>query len=360
MQQTAYLILESGEIFTGQRFGAEGETDGEVVFNTAMTGYLETLSDPSYYGQIVVQTFPLIGNYGVIPADMESEKLHLRGYVVRHWCEAPSNFRSEGDLDAFLKKHGIVGLCGIDTRRLTKLVREQGVMNGCITSDPTVTPELLERLHAMRPTDGAVAAVSTGTRCELGPKDARWHVAVWDFGVKQGIERELIARGCRVSVFPHDAAAQDILQACPDGVVLSNGPGDPAEDAGLIERVREVMDRKLPTMGICLGHQLMALAQGARTEKLRYGHRGANQPVLELDTGHIYITSQNHGYAVVADTLPAHARESFSNANDHTCEGVAYLDRPAFSVQFHPEACAGPRDTATLFDRFIALLKEEK
>lgn len=357
MEQTAYLILENGKVFKGKRFGAAGDMIGEIVFTTAMTGYLETLTDPSYFGQVVIQTFPLIGNYGVIPSDFESKAPALRAYIVRDWCQEPSNFRSEGNLDTFLKNSGIVGLYDIDTRALTEIVREYGVMNAKITSDPHLTDAVMAEIKAYR-VENAVASVSTKTESVFLPeKEAQHHVVLWDFGAKKNIERELVKRGCKVTVVPGTATAEDILALKPDGVMLSNGPGDPAENVEIIEQLRRLMEHKLPTFGICLGHQLLALSQGAKTEKLKYGHRGANQPAVQTATGRVYITSQNHGYAVIGDTLPEHARMSFINANDGTCEGVTYTDMPAFSVQFHPEACAGPLDTGFLFDAFIDSMK---
>ncbi|MCI9413750.1 MAG: carbamoyl phosphate synthase small subunit [Clostridiales bacterium] len=360
MESQACLILENGRVFEGKSFGAAGEVTGEVVFTTAMTGYLETLTDPSYYGQIVVQTFPLIGNYGVIPADFESRAPHMRAYIVRDWCQEPSNFRCEGDLDAFLKSRGIPGLYGIDTRALTRVVREHGVMNGRIACRPDVTRDTLEEIRRYRVT-GAVAAVSAGQDSNAcwGDGDGP-HVVLWDFGAKGNIGRELVRRGCRVTAVPYRTTAEEIEALKPDGLMLSNGPGDPAENPGIIAELKKLGERRLPTFGICLGHQLLALSQGARTIKMKYGNRGANQPAREIKTGRVYITSQNHGYAVDADTLPDTARESWVNANDGTCEGVVYLDRPAFSVQFHPEAAAGPQDTAFLFDRFVEYMNRNR
>lgn len=352
-----YLLLETGEVFAGRRFGAAGEVVAELVFTTAMTGYLETLTDPSYYGQMVVQTFPLIGNYGVIPQDFESKKAHPRAYIVREWCQHPSNFRSEGGLDAFLKAQNIAGLCDVDTREITKHVRERGVMNAMLSDTPELTPEKLARMKRYRVQD-AVAAV--GGEYAVPPEfaQAKRRVVLWDFGAKQNICRELTKRGCSVAVLPPTATAQEILALKPDGIMLSNGPGDPAENAEIIAQLSTLCTAGIPTFGICLGHQLLALAQGARTEKLKYGHRGANQPARDTETGRVYITSQNHGYAVIADSLPPHARLRFVNANDQTCEGVDYLNFPAFSVQFHPEAAAGPLDTSFLFDRFIEMISK--
>ncbi len=345
----AYLILEDGTVFEGQSFGAKGEAAGEIVFTTGMTGYLETLTDQSYYGQIILQTFPLIGNCGVIPADFESSSVGAKAYIVKHPCQAPSNFRSEGKIDALLKESNVVGLCGIDTRALAKIIREKGVMNGKITSSqPTESDRAEAAAYSIH---GAVAAVSchTVTKCagenSCGKKRSR--VALMDFGAKRGITEALLERDCEVWTFPHDTPAIEILDTNPNGIVLSNGPGDPAEASNAIihETVYKLIKSGIPIFGICLGHQLMALAYGYRTKKLKFGHRGANQPVKELMTGKVYITSQNHGYTVIADDA------SFVNVNDGTCEGLDYGG--SFSVQFHPEACGGPLDTRFLFDRFI-------
>lgn len=359
MQKKAYLILQNGRTFCGDVFGSVGEVTGELVFTTAMTGYLETLTDPSYYGQIVIQTFPLIGNYGDIPQDYESAKIHMKAYIVRQWCQEPSNFRCEGTLDAFLKAQGVVGLSGIDTRQLTRIVRECGVMNARISESPELTAEERAALESFS-VQNAVRSVSRRQAEKRACDKPEFRVALWDFGAKENIARELVKRGCELTIMPADASAEEILALAPDGVMLSNGPGDPAENAGIIDELKKLCAHKLPMFGICLGHQLLALSQGAQTTKLKYGHRGANQPAQEVATGRVYITSQNHGYAVKAETLPDTARMSFRNANDGTCEGVDYLNMPVFSVQFHPEACAGPRDTAFLFDRFISLMKEEK
>jgi len=349
---TAYLVLENGTVMKGEYFGAQGEITGEVVFATGMTGYLETLTDQSYYGQIVLQTFPLIGNYGVIPPDFESANVGARAYIVKHPCKNPSNFRSEGTLDAFLKERGITGLYGIDTRALTRIIRENGVMNGKITAAPPTPADIAEtKAYSIK---NAVAAVSsrTVTKTVRDSQVVKKRVALMDFGAKRGIANALSARGCEVWSFPHDTSAQEIMKIKPDGIMLSNGPGDPAESAnnGIIETLRILQKSGVTIFGICLGHQLLALANGYSTRKLKFGHRGANQPVKELESGRVYITSQNHGYAVVADN------GSFVNVNDGTCEGMDY--GTCFSVQFHPEACSGPLDTAFLFDRFIERMKK--
>lgn len=361
MADTAYLILENGKVFKGKYFGARAEVIGEIVFTTGMTGYLETLTDKSYLGQIIVQTFPLIGNYGVIPSDFESPSVRASAYIVKSWCQEPSNFRSEGNLDTFLKAQNIVGLYDIDTRALTKIIRENGVMNGRITaSDPAVAN--LEEIKAYR-IKNAVMSVSTKTMEYYPCADRKYKVALLDFGLKENTKRELMKKGSDVWVFPGDSKAGEIMQVRPDGIMLSNGPGDPADtdNEEIIENLKELMSLGIPIFGICLGHQLLALANGFKTEKLKYGHRGANQPVKDLSTGRVYITSQNHGYAVVSDSVDkAKAREFFVNVNDRTCEGVEYIGAPFFSVQFHPEACGGPLDTAFLFERFIKNMEEYK
>ena len=359
MSKKAYLILETGAVFEGEAFGAEKETTGELVFTTAMTGYLETLTDPSYYGQVVLQTFPLIGNYGVIPADFESDTPALRGYIVREWCQVPSNFRSEGNLDTFLKEKGVPGICGVDTRALTRIVREYGVLNCQIRYTPDITAEELEALKNYRVTN-AVESTTISENEVFDAEQEDFNVVVMDFGAKHNIGRELNKRNCKITVVPAHTTAEEILSLNPDGIMLSNGPGDPKENTAVIEELKKLTASGVPIFGICLGHQLLALAQGGETEKLHYGHRGANQPVKELVSGRVFITSQNHGYAVVSDSLPEGAEVSFVNGNDGTCEGVTYTNMPAFSVQFHPEACGGPQETSFLFDKFIDMMKEYK
>lgn len=357
MGRKAYLVLENGKVFEGEYFASEGEVTAEVVFTTGMTGYLETLTDRSYYGQIAVQTFPLIGNYGVISSDFESDVIGPRAYIVKDWCQAPSNFRSEGRLDTFLKERGIIGIKGIDTRTLTKTIREKGVMNGTITDDPGKAD--FEKMKAYRITD-AISSMSTREILHVGSDDTKYTIALMDYGRKRNIERELTRRNAKVIVCPHDTTAEQIRALGVDGIMLSNGPGDPSENKQVIENLKEIMNLQIPMFGICLGHQLLALANGFRTEKMKYGHRGANQPVKNIYTGRVYISSQNHGYAVVADSIDkARAKEYFVNVNDGTNEGVDYMSAPAFSVQFHPEACGGPTDTNLLFDRFFGLMEEK-
>ena len=347
----AFLTLSNGTVFEGQRIGAHVDCVGEVVFTTGMEGYLETLTDPSYYGQIVTQCFPLIGNYGLIPADFEG-KPRLFGYIVRELCDTPSNFRSEGRLNDYLADHGIPGLCGVDTRELVRTVREEGVMNAVISDS---VPADLSAIRAYR-VEGAVAAVTRKER-RVYPAEGekRFRVALMDYGAKRGILRSLQSRGCEVTVWPAGTSAEDVLAEDPNGIMLSNGPGDPKEAGACVTEIRKMLGRK-PVFGICLGHQLTALALGGDTVKLKYGHRGGNQPVKDLKTGRCWITSQNHGYAVVADSLRDVGRETFVNLNDRSCEGMAYPELNCFTVQFHPEASAGPKDTGFLFDRFIGMM----
>ncbi len=349
--EKGYLVLQDGQVFEGVRFGAGGGTVGELVFTTGMCGYIETLTDPSYAGQIVMQTYPLIGNYGIIREDFEGG-CHVKGYVVREWCAAPSNFRAGGDLDAFLKEQGVPGLWGVDTRQLTRIIREHGVMNAAICDRVPAGPEEIKRYAVT----GVVEAV-TCREAAVHPAEGaeRFRVSLLDYGAKRNIVRELQKRGCTVTVLPASAAAEDVLALKPDGVMLSNGPGDPAENTFQILQIQKLLGRA-PMFGICLGHQLTALAAGGATYKLKYGHRGVNQPVRDLNGLRTYITSQNHGYAVDSDTVKV-GKISFANANDGTCEGIDYPDLKAFTVQFHPEACTGPKDTAFLFDRFVDLMK---
>ena len=363
--KTAYLILSDGTVFKGKSFGAEGEVIGEVVFTTAMTGYQETLTDPSYCGQIVTQTFHLIGNYGVNSEDKESSGSVVSGYIVREYCKVPSNFRCEEDIDAYLKNHGIIGLYDIDTRRLTRIIRETGVMNGMITThepDEQFRAEALEKIRSFRIEQPVPKVTVTAPSNYTEPDNAKkYKVALIDYGYKYNIRRELEKRGCDVTVFPSSTTADEITAFAPDGIMLSNGPGDPTDNKASIATLADLISKQIPTFGICLGHQLLALANGASTVKLKYGHRGGNQPVTDLDMDRTFITSQNHGYAVVNDSISASVgRVSHINANDKTCEGVRYTNAPAFTVQFHPEACGGPQDTAYLFDEFIQLMEEHK
>jgi len=337
---TAYLILENGTTFQGEFFGKQGqEVTGEIVFSTGMTGYLETITDPSYHGQIILQTFPLIGNYGVISADLESDSISPKAYIVKYLCQEPSNFRSDGDLDTFFMSKGIVGIKGIDTRALTKIIRENGTMNGKITAHPP-TPADQDDARNYK-IENAIAAVSSKKPGVIG--EGKYRIALMDFGMKKSTVDALISRNCQVFTFPHTAEADEILAVNPDGILLTGGPGDPADPANthIIETLRKL--KHIPMFGICLGHLLLALANGYQTQKMKVGHRGANQPVKDCSTGKLYITGQNHGYTVVADN------PSFVNVNDGTCEGLDYGS--SFSVQFNPGE--GPKDTEFLFDCFI-------
>lgn len=348
-----YLTLQNGKQFVGKRFGAEGEVTGELVFTTGMTGYIETLTDPSYYGQIVTQTFPLIGNYGVTP-DAESKRPWVSAYVVREKCDSPSNFRCEQTLDDYLSANGIVGIYGIDTRELTKIVREAGVMNAAITEKPLKSFDGVNG-YVIR---DAVKSVTCSEVEYYGNKKGL-RVAVWDFGAKENIIRGLVDKGCYCIRVPAFYTAEQILELNPQGLMLTNGPGDPAENKAVIRNLRKLAG-KLPIFGICLGHQLFALAMGGKTAKMKYGHRGTNQPVKNIATGRVYITSQNHGYEVLSSSLNGKGMLSFINVNDNTCEGFNYPNLNAFTVQFHPEACGGPHDASYLFDKFIRNVKEGK
>ena len=356
----AYLLLANGMVFAGQSVGAEGVTVGEVVFATGMVGFQETLTDPSYYGQIITQTYPLIGNYGMNKDDMESDKIWAKGYIVREACKTPSNWRCEETLDSFLKKNNTIGIEGIDTRHLTRIIRESGVMNGAIltTFDPAdpankaETDKLLEEIRAYAVTD-AVKSV-TCAEPEVYNEKGETHIVLMHYGCKRNIIRCLVKRGCKVTVMPAFATAEEVAALDPDGIMLSNGPGDPTDNVDQIAQIAKLFGR-IPMFGICLGHQLMALAQGGSTVKLKYGHRGVNQPARDVCGTRTFLTSQNHGYAVVPESVKTGVIR-YVNANDGTCEGVDYPDLQAFSVQFHPEACSGPHDTAFLFDRFCDLM----
>lgn len=345
-----YLVLADGSVYEGEGFGADADSIGELVFTTGMCGYIETLTDPSYYGQIVMQTFPQIGNYGMITSDCEG-KPALFGYVVKYVCDAPSNFRCDGTLDDFLKQHGIPGICGVDTRAITRKIRKNGTVNAAICSS---VPENLDKIRAYRVKD-AVAAVSR-TDVETLPADGKekHRVALIDYGAKHNISKCLRKYGCTVTEFPYDVKAETILDGGFDGVMLSNGPGDPADNVGAIAEIKKMLG-KIPMFGICLGHQLLAIAAGGKTVKMPYGHRGVNQPVKDANGVRTYITSQNHGYAATGD-IPC-AKEIFFNPNDGTNEGYEYPGLKAFSVQFHPEAASGTHDAEFLFERFVKMME---
>ena len=350
----AFLILEDGTVFAGESIGSTREVISEIVFNTSMTGYLEVLTDPSYAGQAVVMTYPLIGNYGITP-DMESERPWVDGYNVRELSRIPSNFRCEGTIEDFLKEHDIPGICGIDTRALTKILRDKGTMNGMITTNEDYDlDEILPRLAAY--TTGDVVSKVTCAAPKVLPGDGK-RVALLDLGAKKNIAKSLNDRGCEVTIYPADTPAETILAGNPDGIMLSNGPGDPKECTEVIKEIKKLYDSDVPIFAICLGHQLMALATGADTHKMKYGHRGGNHPVKDLSTGRVYISSQNHGYVVDVDKLdPSIATPAFVNVNDGTNEGLKYTGKNIFTVQFHPEACPGPQDSGYLFDRFIEMM----
>ena len=355
----AFLILEDGHVFTGTSIGSEREVISEIVVNTSMTGYLEVLTDPSYAGQAVVMTYPLIGNYGICYEDMESGRPWPDGYIVRELSRLPSNFRSTDTIQNFQKKYDIPGIAGIDTRALTKILRESGTMNGMITTkEYDNLDEVLPRLKAYR--TGKVVEKVTCREKSVMKRDG-YKVALLDFGAKRNIARSLYERGCEVTIYPADTKAEEIIASNPDGIMLSNGPGDPKDCGPIIDEVRKLYESDIPIFSICLGHQLMALATGADTYKLKYGHRGGNHPVKDLETGRVYISSQNHGYAVDVNSLnPAVATAAFENVNDKTNEGLKYTGKNIFTVQFHPEACPGPQDSGYLFDRFIRMMEVKK
>lgn len=354
----AFLILSDGTVFEGQSIGSRRSCISEIVFNTSMTGYLEVLTDPSYAGQAVVMTYPLIGNYGITP-DMESLRPWVDGYIVREISRTYSNFRAEGSISDFLAKHDIPGICGIDTRALTKILRDKGTMNGMITTDVNFDlDDILPKLAEYK-TGDVVSKVTCNKESVLPGKGKK--VALMDFGAKNNIAKSLNDRGCEVTIYPAHTKAETILAANPDGIMLSNGPGDPKDCGPIIDEVKKLYDSDTPIFAICLGHQLMALATGCDTHKLKYGHRGGNHPVKDLATGRVYISSQNHGYVVDTDKLdPNIAEPAFVNVNDGTNEGLKYKNKNIFTVQFHPEACPGPQDSGYLFDRFIEMMGGNK
>ena len=357
-QMKAFLILEDGTVFTGTSIGSTRDMISEIVFNTSMTGYLEVLTDPSYAGQAVVMTYPLIGNYG-ITTDMESLKAWPDGYIVRELSRMPSNFRCEGTIQDFLKKYDIPGIAGVDTRALTKILREKGTMNGMITTNENYDlEEVISKLKNYK-VEGVVSKVTCEEKYVLEGTGKK--VALLDLGAKKNIAKSLNDRGCEVTVYPADTTAEEIIASNPDGIMLSNGPGDPAECTSIIKEIKKLYETDIPIFAICLGHQLMALATGGTTYKLKYGHRGGNHPVKDLQTGRVYISSQNHGYVVDEDKIdPNVAVPAFKNVNDGTNEGLAYVGKNIFTVQFHPEACPGPQDSGYLFDCFLEMMGGEK
>lgn len=360
----AFLILEDGTIFEGESIGSSREIVSEIVFNTSMTGYLEVLTDPSYAGQAVTMTYPLIGNYGICRRDMESGRAWPDGFIVRELSRMPSNFRSEETVQHFLEDFDIAGISGIDTRALTKILREKGTMNGMITTNEQYDlEEILPKLREYRVTD-VVKKVSCIEKTIYVPGDLESReepvvkkVALIDVGTKKNIIRCLLNRGCQVTVYPCDFDAAEVIASKPDGIMITNGPGDPSECVDIIRQVETLAGSGIPVFAICLGHQLMALAHGAKTYKMKYGHRGANHPVKDLVTGKVYISSQNHGYVVDADSIDESvAKPWFVNVNDGTVEGLEYIGKPVKTVQFHPEANAGPRDSELLFDEFMKMI----
>lgn len=355
----AFLILEDGTVFKGTSIGSKKEIISEIVFNTSMTGYLEVLTDPSYAGQAVVMTYPLIGNYGICHEDMESLKPWPDGYIVRELSRVPSNFRSDDTIQNFLETHDIPGIQGIDTRALTKILREKGTMNGMITTNADYDIEVVkEKLKKYTPT-GVVEKVTCKEKKVL--QGNGYNVALMDFGAKNNIAKSLNQLGCNVTVYPASTSAEEIIASNPDGIMLSNGPGDPKECVSIISEIKKLYDTEIPIFAICLGHQLMALATGADTHKMKYGHRGANHPVKDLLSGHVYISSQNHGYVVDSSTInPDIAEVGFINVNDKTVEGLRYKNKNIFTVQFHPEACPGPQDSGLLFGEFINMMGGKK
>lgn len=417
MDTKAYIVLANGQVFEGKSFGATGCVTGEVVFTTSMTGYLETLTDPSYHRQIVLQTFPLIGNYGVIPQDFESGKIHPAGYIVREWCATPSNFRCQGTIDQLLKSQGIVGVYDVDTRALTKIIRQQGSMNARLISfsgdkekDVQAAEELASVQYSLTKNSGFVAhasnirlfeelanhkltkaSLSVSKSAEQVAKSATqafqealsykavpltsegklattleqasWRgtgkkITLWDFGSRATLKKELLKRGFEVQVLAADSSCDDIMDSCPDGIVISNGPGNPEENTAAISEISNLIETGVPIFAIGLGHLLLALATGAKTKKLLYGHRGSSQPVKELSTGKVYITSQNTGYVV--ESLPENAELSFKNCHDGSYEGIVYKDFPGISVQFQPESAHAPLESRTIFDSFFDLIDAVK
>lgn len=358
----AFLILEDGNIFTGESIGTPKEVISEIVFNTGMTGYLEVLTDPSYAGQSVVMTYPLIGNYGICYEDMESVTPWPDAFIVRELSRMPSNFRNQESIQSFLERHGIPGIQGIDTRALVKLLRNKGTMNGMITTNQNFKlSEVLKRIRQYKVEK--VVAKTTRKEITVIPAigETKFKVALMDYGLKNNIPRSLAKRGCEVTIYPAFTKAKEVLLSNPDGIMLSNGPGDPKECTDIIQEVKKLYDSDVPIFAICLGHQLLALANGCDTEKMTYGHRGANHPVKDLRTGRVYISTQNHGYMVKKETIPSGiAKVSFINVNDNTVEGLHYIGKPVSSVQFHPEACAGPYDSEFLFDEFIKSMEVQR
>lgn len=360
MQAQARLLLEDGTLFSGKAFGADAEMTGEVVFNTGITGYQEVLSDPSYCGQIVTMTYPLIGNYGITRDDFEAIRPFVHGFVVRRHEPVPSNWRAQYSVDTLLKEYGIPGISGIDTRMLTRIIRHHGTMKGILTTSAKPVEELMEMMSDTSIPQLRNQVARTSTPQMFASPGEKERIVLVDFGAKSGILRELTSRGCDVIVVPHDTTADEIRRLHPDGIQLSNGPGDPKDVPYAVEMIKELLG-EYPIFGICLGHQLFALASGGDTEKLKFGHRGGNHPVKELSSGRCYITSQNHGYTVNEESIAGTDLEiTHINNNDKTVEGLKHKKFPAFSVQYHPEAAPGPHDSSYLFDEFLEMIAQHK
>ena len=354
-----YLVLENGEIFEGERIGYNIDTACEVVFNTGMVGYIETFTDPSYAGQGIVMTYPLIGNYGVIPEDYESDDIWAKAVFIHELAEFESNFRTKFNLDKFLRDYKVPGLTNINTRKLTKILRDSGTMKGYVTSNISNIDDIMEKIKNYEV--GNVVEKVTSKEVKVYGKGKSIRIALMDYGFKHNIVNSLLKRGAEVTVFPADTTAEKVIAIKPDGIMLSNGPGDPKNCEFQIANVKKLYNTDIPILGICLGHQLMGLANGAKTAKLKYGHRGPNHPVKDLKEDRVHITSQNHGYYIVENSIDKKIAEvSHINLNDGTVEGLRYKNKDIFTVQFHPEACPGPEDTAYIFDEFIDLIKEKK
>ncbi len=363
LSKKAILVLEDGRTFRGKAFGAEGETFGEMVFNTSMTGYQEILTDPSYAGQIVCMTYPLIGNYGVNEQDVESRRPWVEGFVVKEASRISSNWRAEETLDSYLKRHKIVGIEQIDTRALVRHIRDKGAMRAVISSTDLDEKSLLEKVNnspEMQNRELASAVTVEKNYDYPAGNEAKFHVVAYDFGVKTNSLREFSKFGCQVTVVPQDTSAQEVLALNPDGIFLSNGPGDPASMKSVVEEIQKLTESKVPMFGICLGHQILGQVFGGKTYKLKFGHRGGNQPIKNLETGKVEITSHNHGFAVEAKSLPPEIEVTHVNLNDQTVAGLKHKKLPIFSVQYHPESAPGPHDSEYLFENFIRLMEDSK